>query len=125
MYDPRLGYDPVHIPVRSRQVHADGTITIMCRICERGIIRQTFRGFSTAICAVCQGELERGKTPDEILADVHKREKQQQQELYNDIGPGGFKAEGITPRLKEIVQKVKQAAQRRKRGSLFSKKDKI
>ena len=123
MYDPQLGYDPVLLGQRPKRLHADGTITIICRICERPISRELFRGFATATCAVCYGELERGKRPEEIMAQVRKQEDVQRHDLYNDVGPKGFKAEGIGERIKDVITKVKTAAQRRRRSPLFSKKD--
>ena len=82
-----------------------------------------YRGFSTAICAVCQGEVERGKTPDEILAMVKKVETEQVHSLYNEIGPSGFRAHGFGQRIKDIVKKVREAATKRRRSPLFAKKD--
>jgi hypothetical protein len=106
-----------------RKVGSDGLITIVCRICTKPISREMYRGFSTAICAVCQGEVERGKTPEEILAMVKKVETEQVHTLYNEIGPSGFRAHGIGVRIKDIVQKVREAATRRRRSPLFAKKD--
>ena len=123
MFDPNLGYDPALLPPRSKRMHGDGTITIVCRICETSISREMYRGFSTAICAVCNGDLERGKRPEEIRANVFKTEESQKHDLYNDIGPKSFKAEGLGKRIKEVIETVKQAAQKRRRAPLFSNKD--
>jgi len=123
MYDPMLGYDPVLVGARPKRLHADGTITIVCRICEKPISREMYRGFSTAICAVCHGDLERGMRPEEIRARAERHDDTIRHDVYNDIGPKGFKAEGIGMRIKEAIQQVKQAAQRRRRSPLFSNKD--
>lgn len=106
-----------------RRVGSDGLITIKCRICEKDICKEQYRGFSTAICTVCQGEIERGQRPEEIMAQVKAKEEEAARELYNDIGEANFKVTGIGQRLKEVVQKVKQAAQARRRAPLFAKKD--
>ena len=108
-----------------RKVNSDGTITIICRICERPISREQYRGFSTAICAVCHGELERGKRPEEIIAQTIATERDQAADVYNDIGAGGFKARGLGARIKDLVEKVRTVATKRRRGALLSKKDKI
>ena len=102
---------------------SDGSITIRCRVCGKKIIRQQYRGFSSAICAVCQGEIEKGVTPEEILANVKKQEEVNKLGLYNGIGPGNFKAHGFGQRTKEVIEKIRKAATRRRRGPLFSKKD--
>lgn len=108
-----------------RKVNSDGTITIICRICERPISREQYRGFSTATCAVCHGELERGKRPEEIIAQTISVERDQAADVYNDIGMGGFKAKGLGTRIKDLVEKVRTVATRRRRGALLSKKDKL
>ena len=118
-------YDPYFLGANKRRVGSDGLITIICRICEKPICKQMYQGFSTAICAVCQGELERGKRPEEIMDEVYLRENKQREAVLDDLGPGGFKAVGIGQRIKEVVQKVKETAQGRKRGPLFSNKDKV
>jgi len=82
-------------------------------------------GFSTAICAVCHGELEAGKKPEEIVAQTVQRERDEAAELYNDIGMGGFKVHGLKKRIQQIVEEVRQAATRRKRSPLFAKKDEV
>jgi hypothetical protein len=124
VFDPNLGYDPVLIGQRPKRLMSDGTIIIMCRICEKPISREAYRGFSTATCAVCYGEMEKGRTPQEIMADVQQAEKRQLHDLYNDL-PQGFRAHGFGARVKEVIQKVKIAAEKRRRSPLFSKKDKI
>jgi hypothetical protein len=123
--DPRNPLFSYLGPSTKRRVGSDGLVTIMCRICERPITKEQYRGFSTAICAVCQGEVERGKTPEEILAIVRKQEEIQKNDLYNEIGPSNFRAVGFGERIKEVVQKIRVAATRRRRSPLFAKKDKI
>lgn len=123
MADPRNPLFTYLGPGTRRRVGGDGLITILCRICGKPISREQYRGFSTAICAVCQGEVEKGKTPDEILAMVKKQEEVQKNDLYNEIGPGNFRALGIGERIKEVVQKIRVAATRKRRGPLFAKKD--
>jgi hypothetical protein len=108
-----------------RRLNSDGTISIICRICEKEISREAYRGFSTAICAVCNGELEKGKRPEDIIAQTVVAERDQAAELYNDLGMGGFKAKGLGVRIKDMVEKVRVAATRRRRSPLLSKKDKI
>lgn len=107
-----------------RKVGSDGLITIVCRICTKPISREMYRGFSTAICAVCQGEVEKGKTPDEILAMVKKQEEIQRYEVYNEIGPSNFRVVGIGERIKDVVQKIREKATKRRRTPLFANKDK-
>jgi hypothetical protein len=117
-------YDPLFLGSRTRRVGADGLITIKCRICEKDICREMYRGFSTAICAVCQGEIERGKRPEDLMDEVHAREVKARDDVYDDLGPLGFKVAGLGQRIKEVVVKVKEAAQKRRRSPLFAKKDK-
>lgn len=107
-----------------RRVGSDGLLEIKCRICEKTICKEQYRGFSTAICAVCQGAIEQGQRPEEIMARTKQKEEEEARELYNDIGGANFKAMGIGQRVKEVIQKVKQAAQGRRRAPLFAKKDK-
>jgi hypothetical protein len=114
---------PFTTPVVGRRVNSDGTVDIKCRICERTICREMYRGFSTAFCAFCSGELERGKRPDEIIRKVVAMEEEQGRELYNDLGQGGFKVAGIGKRTKEIVETIRQKATGRRRGPLLSNKD--
>ena len=116
-------FDPVLIGRAGRKLNADGTITIKCRICGKDISRQMYRGFSTAICAVCQSEVEKGKTPEEILAIVKKQEEEQKINLYNEIGPSNFRVIGLGRRIKEVIQEIRQKATRRRRTPLFSNKD--
>lgn len=118
-------YDPALIGRGVRKLNSDGTISIICRICTKVISKEGYRGFSTAICAVCQGEVEKGKTPEEILAMVKKQEETQRHDLYNEIGPSNFRAMGIGERIKEVVQKIRTAATRRRRSPLFANKDKV
>lgn len=108
-----------------RRVGADGLIQIVCKICEKTIAREMYRGFSTAICAVCNEELERGKTAQEIMESTRVREQKAAEEVFDDIGSSNFKAIGIGQRLKEVVQGVKKAAQGRRRKPLFASKDRI
>lgn len=110
-------------PATHRRVGSDGRVKILCRVCGKIISVEGYRGFSTAICAVCQGELEKGKTPEEILAMVKKQEEEQKISVYNEIGPGNFKAIGFGTRVKEVIDKIRVAATRRKRAPLFAKKD--
>lgn len=112
-------------PSGRRRVGSDGLVTIVCRICEKPISKEMYRGFSTAICAVCQGYVDQGKTPDQILAMVKKQEEEVKYTLYNEIGPSNFRAIGLGERIKEVVQKIRTAATRRRRSPLFAKKDKI
>jgi hypothetical protein len=84
-----------------------------------------YRGYSTAICAVCSGELEKGKTPQEIMDNVLDQEQKSADEARIDLGPLNFKVAGIGERMKDVIQKIKVAAVRRKRAPLFAKKDKI
>ena len=116
---------PLIYPVSGRRVNPDGTIDIKCRICEKTICRETYRRFSTAICAVCHGELEKGKAPEEILASVKEAEQNTASEVYNDLGPMNFKAIGLGQRVKEVIEKVRKAATQRRRKPLFAQKDKI
>lgn len=120
-YDPRFSF--LGAGTR-RKVGSDGLITIVCRICTKPISREMYRGFSTAICAVCQGEVEKGKTPDEILAMVKKHEEIQRYEVYNSIGPSNFRVVGIGERIKDVVEKIRVAATKRRRTPLFANKDK-
>ena len=106
------------------RVGSDGRVKIKCRICGKTIAHETYRGFSTAICAVCQGEVEKGKTPDEILAMVKKQEDVERHELYNSIGQSNFRVVGFGQRLKEVVEKIRVAATKRRRSPLFANKDK-
>lgn len=108
-----------------RGLNSDGSVTIICRICEKTISKEQYRGFSTAICAVCAGELERGKRPEEIMAQTVVMEREQAAEVYNDLGMGGFKAKGLGPRIKDLVERVRTVATKRRRGPLLSKRDKI
>jgi hypothetical protein len=118
-------YDPYFLGANKRRVGSDGLITIICRICEKPICRQMYQGFSTAICAVCQGEIDRGKRPEDIMQDVWSREEKAKADVYDDLGPLNYKVAGIGQRIKEVVQAVKQAAQARKRAPIFAKKDKV
>lgn len=108
---------------RTSRLGADGLITIICYICEKPICREQYRGFSTAICAVCAGEIQRGNRPEDIIAKQVKKEWDDRNKVIDDIGPGGFKVFGIGARIKEIVQKVKVAAQGRRRKPIFEMKD--
>lgn len=110
-----------YVPISGRRLNTDGTINVMCRVCERVISRELYRGFSTAICLKCQGLLEQGKSVEEILAATKKEEETQAADLYNDVGT--FKVTGIGPRIKQVVAQVKQRAQARKRPPLFAEKD--
>lgn len=112
-------------PVTGRRVNPDGTVDIKCLICEQTICREPYRGFSTAICVVCQGEISAGKKPEEIVAQMKKREFDNANEVYDDLGTGGFKVTGLGERIKDVIQKIKVASGRRKRAPLFAKKDKI
>jgi hypothetical protein len=116
---------PFTYPTSGRRVNPDGTIDIKCRICGKTICREPYRNFSTAICAVCQGEIEAGRRPEDLILEVQAQEQNQARDVYNDLGTGGFKVIGIKERIKEVVEKIKTAASRRKRGSLFAKKDVI
>lgn len=117
-----LGFDPTLLQ-RPKRLHADGTVTILCRICERPISREMYKGFSTATCAVCFGELERGKRPDEIMAERAAQERQQANAVYDDIGGQRFRAHGFGQRIKEVIEQVKMKATARRRGPLMSGKD--
>lgn len=108
-----------------KRVGSNGMLEIICRICEKKIVTQSYQGFSTAICAVCQGQIEAGKRPEDIIAAKGKEEANEAADLYNDLGPGGFKVFGIGKRFKEVVEKVKETATKRKRKALFSEKDKL
>jgi hypothetical protein len=110
-------------PVVGRRVNSDGSVDIKCRICEKTICREMYRGFSTAICAHCSGELERGMRPEDIIRQTVAKEEEQGRELYNDLGTAGFKVSGIGKRIKEIVETIRQKATKRRRGSLLSNKD--
>ncbi len=110
-------------PAAGRRVNSDGTVTIICRICEKPICREMYRGFSTAICAYCSGELERGKRPDEIIRQMVAKEEEQGRELYNDLGMAGFKVAGIGKRIKEVIDTIRQKATGRRRGGLLTNKD--
>ena len=121
-----MGFPPIPFlgPAgRGRRVNADGTITIICSICEKIICKENYRGYSTATCAVCAGELERGKRPEEIMTQTAVREEQEAADMYNDLGMGGFKVKGIGQRIKEVIEKVKHAANIKRRKPLFAKKD--
>ncbi len=111
-------------PGTKRRVGSDGLVTIICRICTKPISKEHYRGFSTAVCAVCQGEVDKGKTPEEILAMVKKQEEVQRHDVYNSIGPSNFRVMGIGERIKEVVDRIRVAATRRKRAPLFANKDK-
>lgn len=111
-------------PGTSRRVGSDGLVKIKCRICGKDISKEMYRGFSTAVCAVCQGEVEKGKTPDEILAMVKAQEENEKLGLYNEVGPGNFRAIGFGARIKEVIDKVRKTATRRRRSPLFANKDK-
>lgn len=108
---------------RGRRVNSDGTVTIICRICEKIISKENYRGYSTAVCAVCAGELERGKRPEEIMAQRTISEQQEVADVYNDLGEGQFKVKGVGERVKDVIQKVKKAATARRRKPLFAEKD--
>lgn len=118
--DPMSGY----LGASASRVRSDGRVKIRCRICGKTISTESYRGFSTAICAVCQGEVEKGKTPDEILAMVKKQEDVERHDLYNEIGPSNFRTVGFGTRIKEVVQKIRVAATKRRRSPLFANKDK-
>jgi hypothetical protein len=123
MYDPRLGYDPVTFGYgTSRRVRSDGTVQITCSVCTKPIISQQYRGFSTAICAVCQGEIEAGRRPEDLIGQQLKVENEQKIDLYNDL-KHGFKVSGIVKRAKEVVEEVRKAASKRRRAPLFARKD--
>ena len=121
--------DPIQDPAvlgygtRTSRLGADGRITIICYICEKPICRETYRGFSTAICAVCAGEIERGKRPEDIIAATVESEKKLRNQVLEDLGPGRFKVFGIGKRIKEVIETVKKAAQTRRRKPLFEGKD--
>lgn len=38
-----------------RRMNADGTVTIVCRICGKPLIRMMYAGFTTARCSDCAG----------------------------------------------------------------------
>lgn len=38
-----------------RRVNSDGTITVVCRICGKPLIRMMYQGFSTVTCSDCKG----------------------------------------------------------------------
>jgi hypothetical protein len=61
--------------------------------------------------------------PEEILAKVKLVEQEQSNELYNDLGMGGFKVLSPWKRVKEVIQEIRKAASGRKRSALFSRKD--
>ena len=109
--------------INRRRVNSDGLIEIICRICERPICKEQYRGFSTAICAVCQGELDAGRRPEDLIRQVVQDESRQRDNVLDDLGMGGFRAHGIGERIKQAIQKVRKAAQVRKRAPLFSVKD--
>ena len=110
-------------PTSGRRVNPDGTVDVKCRICEKTICREPYRGFSTAICVVCQGEIEHGKKPEEIVAQMQKREFDEANAVYDDLGPAGFKVAGLGTRIKEVIEKIKISSSKRKREPLFAKKD--
>ena len=111
--------------VNRRRVGSDGLIEIICRICERPICKEQYRGFSTAICAVCQGELEAGRRPEDLIRQSLQKEESDRAEVISDLGMGGFRAVGIGQRIKDVIQQVRQKAFSRKRPPLLSVKDKI
>ena len=108
-----------------RRVGADGKINIICRICEKVICREMYRGYSTAICVTCSGELDKGRTPQEVMEEALAREQKVADEARVDLGPLNFKVTGLGQRMKDVVQKIKVAATQRKRAPLFAKKDKV
>ncbi len=124
MYD----YDPMNpttfLHPGVRKPNPDGTVTIICYICEKPIVKQMYRGFSTAICAVCAGFVEQGLTPEQVIARVAQEEKNERHEVYNDLGNQKFRAVSPWQRIKEVIETVKVAAQKRKRPPIFSGKDK-
>jgi hypothetical protein len=50
-----------------RKMNADGTITIVCRLCGRPIIRAMYQGFSTAICTECSTGQEPGVVQGAVM----------------------------------------------------------
>lgn len=126
MFDPLSYFPPgTEIRPRGRRIGADGMVTIICRICEKPICREPYRKFSTAICAVCHGELEQGKRPEDIISAYREQNKQMEVQVKEDVGPGGFKALGIGKRLREVVADVRKAIGQRKPPPIFSQRDQI
>jgi hypothetical protein len=121
-----LEYDPFYRAPNSKsnRVGSDGLITIICRICEKPICRQMYQGFSTAICAVCAGEIQAGRRPEDLIRDTVAKEDKERRDVLDDLGMGGFKVAGIGKRIKDVVATVKKVAQARKRKPLFAEKDK-
>jgi phage FluMu protein Com len=123
MFDPRLGYDPNFLPFgANRMANASGAVEIRCSICGKIILTQQYKGFSTVRCAVCQAETEKGRTPEEILAQQMKTETEERLALYEDL-KHGVKVHGLVKAMKEVVQEVRKAATARRRSPLFAKKD--
>src|SRR6266566_4134745 len=110
---------------QGRRVGADGMISVKCLICEKTICRELYRGYSTAICAVCSGQLEQGKTALELMEQAREQEQKEVQGLAEDLGPLGFKVTGLGERMKDVVKKVKTKAAVRRRKPLFASKDKV
>lgn len=110
-------------PIIGRRINSDGTIDIICSICETTICRQPYRGYSTAICAHCSGELERGKRPEDIIREQLKVEDKQHRDVMDDLGQGRFKVWGLGKRIQEVVQEIRKAATKRRRGKLLENKD--
>src|SRR6266700_889408 len=87
---------------KGRRVGADGLINIVCRICEKTICRELYRGYSTAICAVCSEQLDRGLTAQEVLEQARLQDQQQLADVAEDLGPLNFKVAGIGKRMKDV-----------------------
>jgi hypothetical protein len=107
-----------HIPA-FRKLGNDGTVEIFCRICERFISRQPYRGFSTAICYWCATGIPRPLEEDPTPASVN---------LYNESesdrqGLAGFvfKAVGFLKKIATSKTTSEKVAGAKKRKPLFSK----
>ena len=110
---------PFYIPPSTgRRVRADGLIDVICRICEKTITSVSYdrNRFSTAICAVCQGAIDKGQDPVEVAERRRLEELQKAAEIQNEIGPSGFMARGLRRRVKEIVDAVKTRVTARRRN---------
>lgn len=118
-----MGYPLQFVPPQGRRPNSDGTIDIICRICEQKICRQVYTGFSTALCAHCSGELERGMRPEDIIAKKLQGEEKQRLEAYDDLGNQKFKVHGIGKRIIHMIEEVKKKATARRRGKLMDHKD--
>lgn len=106
-----MASNPVFLSGRGRNINADGTVDIRCRICGRVVLKSAnYRGFSTVECYQCHTGLAGGKTEEELIAEAKQRDQDQDREVTETVLDNQpFKALGFRKRASQVMQKIREA----------------